>query len=486
MLKNCSDELIRGTGINNSLQLTKLPLIHTTNDHCVGIIQPDKSVSVKIIAKKRQSLSQADDTSNQNNERQTNKNAKNQDKLSRNNNQQQQQLHIVEPLRSQNKLKQTTRTNRNNRPFRLGGFLLMSKKPCQLDTNKMDAKLEQKQQTHECNLSISLKPTADITNCIDCRNNSIYNNNNNGNIKSKQNKNDNNDKTKPPFPFAGITASIASSFLFSFSTMFVKMLPDSNSFIEKAKVVFFRGLFMGVLCGISIACKRGSPFDVQRNEIWICILRTIFGTLGVFGLYVTISYISIGDAAALVFSSPIWTAILSRIILKEPLHRFNLLALPISIFGIVMITKPELFSPHAKDLLTLPISEKLQMSPLNTSNNNMFSPFATNVSTMPQLTADTNLTSHLFVVDEFGAPTIEASFEDRWIGVLLGVCTSFMVSGAFIVLKFRKTTTVNVTTFWLSVGLMVFSSICMAFFGFPPLPDTREEWLLMAGNGLTS
>lgn len=271
-------------------------------------------------------------------------------------------------------------------------------------------------------------------------------------------------ETKPPFPFAGIAASLLGSVMFSFSTLFIKLLPDSDGFEEKAKALFFRGVFMSIISS-TIILKQGSNFLVPRDEVWVNAARAVFGTLAVFGSYCALKYISIGDATAIVFSSPIWTSILSHFILKEPLQWIQLLALPISLFGIVLIAHPSLI---------------VGVDNISRSSHTQIDP---NISQL--------INGTIFSQEQsLNLPTVDTNngldLEQRGLGILIALLTSFLVSGTYIVLKFRKKTPIQTTTFWLSVFVTVSTLLFMSVFGFGDIPASWSEWALLIGNGVLS
>lgn len=296
-------------------------------------------------------------------------------------------------------------------------------------------------------------------------------------------------KPVPPFKFAGILGSIASSFVFSISCLCLKLLPEHEGFVGKMKALFFRGFFMSILCAITILCSQ-STFIIRRDEIWVNLLRAIFGTLAVFGSYSSLIYIGMGDATALIFSSPIWTSILSHFLLKEPLHYGQLMALPISLLGIVLIAHPGL------------ILDVDHMQSLNNATNKtleaQFSALFNETNASPLANA-THLPYHapqgdqligadiaLAIVDPELTGSLEDSFDQRWPGIVIALATSLLVSLTFIVLKFRKSTPVQTTTFWFGITMMLFSTVVMCFNGFGEMPSSLYEWSLLLGNGVFS
>lgn len=304
-----------------------------------------------------------------------------------------------------------------------------------------------------------------------------------------------------PFPFFGIFLCFASSLVFMFGTALVKLTDGADEINDKVKIVFFRGLFMLICCSIGCYVNNDSPFKVPKDEIFICALRTILGSIGVFLLYTSILFIPIGDATALASLAPIWTSVLCRIVLKEPLHLFNLIAIPISLLGVLMISHPHLFSVSLKH------SSNKQSEHLMASNTSFhadqanvinFQASSNNNQHYNQESASFLLNNNDYYEEKLRNLSTQAALSipeasslqdpesDRWIGVSMAVATSFVIASVYTILKYKKKTSVTVTTFWLSIGNMVLSLIVMLIHEIPQFPDTLKEWSILITVGLAS
>lgn len=266
---------------------------------------------------------------------------------------------------------------------------------------------------------------------------------------------------KPPFKFAGIVVSILGSFCFSISSLCIKLFPQNSPYglQEKMRAVFVRGLLFMVLCGGSLYYQKSS-IRVQRDEIWVNALRSVFGCVGIIGGYVSLCYISLGDSSALVFSSPVWTSLLGHFILGEPLHWILVLALPASLVGIILIAHPAV-------ILNLFITPKPDDRSVIAHLNSVSTDNATDH-------IDLNHNVLLLHLPEDDADANRR----RWIGISIALATSLCVSGVYIVLKFRRTTKIQTTTFWLGASSCIAGLMAMLFTGFGEFPSTRESLLL--------
>ena len=286
---------------------------------------------------------------------------------------------------------------------------------------------------------------------------------------------------KGPFPFAGILASILGSVFFSFSILFVKFLPDYDDLSERSKIVLCRGILLMFFCSITIVYEK-SYFILKREEIAINVLRALLGLAGTYGAYLSIMYISMGDATALMFSSPVWTSLLSYFILKEPLDWILLIALPASLLGIVLIAHPALIIPgihQVNEMAMITVCDASAFSPTKDSigiGNQTISILNNSTATV----SEQHLLSHCHEELDLSAIS-EGSydFEQRWPGVVIALITSLLVSCVYIVLKFNKGTPINTSTFYLGLISAAGSFCVMCAVGFGRWPSSGSEWFLL-------
>lgn len=299
---------------------------------------------------------------------------------------------------------------------------------------------------------------------------------------------------KPPFPFAGILAALGSSVLFSFSFLLIKLLPDPSSGLgmqEKIKAVFIRGGFIASFCGIAIMMGR-STILVKRNELWVIVARCILGSSAVMCSFSALEFISLGDATALLFCAPIWTNLLSNLILKEPFHWILLVSLPASIFGIILIAHPTLIVSREHLAISSLDHHRVTAVDINSGDLPDSGLTTTLMSIVNQAAAATNdvASSELDISAGIAVTTAEEStlehLDERWPGIVIALVGSILVACSFIVFKFRKETPIQTTTFWFGIGQMTLSLIFMSIFGFVQLPSSGYEWLLLLGNAFLS
>ena len=134
----------------------------------------------------------------------------------------------------------------------------------------------------------------------------------------------------------GIIYIIFSAFCFSLMNMFVQLAGDVP-FIQKS---FFRN-FVALLCAVFVMIKQGVSWKPQRNEnIPFLIIRSVCGTVGIFGNFYALGHLLLADASMLNKMSPFFAVVFSFIFLKEKMSFFQITAVVVSFIGSLFIIKP--------------------------------------------------------------------------------------------------------------------------------------------------
>lgn len=140
------------------------------------------------------------------------------------------------------------------------------------------------------------------------------------------------------------------AFMLAGMSLSAKWLGDYFGAIE---VTFFRNLAsLFLLLGWFALVKNGSFFKTKRPKVHI--MRGAIGTLGiVLGMY-TVSVLSLAETTVLLFTSPLFTLLLSIVILKENVGIFRIGAIIIGFIGVAITALPNILdSAHVFPVLGL-------------------------------------------------------------------------------------------------------------------------------------
>jgi drug/metabolite transporter (DMT)-like permease len=163
-----------------------------------------------------------------------------------------------------------------------------------------------------------------------------------------------------------------SAFFFSIMSLAAKVLVSFK--VPVFQIIFFRSLIqlLGSFCGVTIQHMRSNQWkflpDGGRatssvSTLWDfyvnlymgppairfkCSLRGLsgFGALGLF--YYSMEYLSLADASTLLFTAPIWTAMMAKFFLKESFGKTHMFSAVVTILGAVCISRPSFIFGDSK------------------------------------------------------------------------------------------------------------------------------------------
>jgi drug/metabolite transporter (DMT)-like permease len=138
---------------------------------------------------------------------------------------------------------------------------------------------------------------------------------------------------------------LISSFLFSFTGGFAKLLSESMSSIE---VVFFRNL-SGVIIILFAIYKL--PLKQKGGKPFLLFMRGFIGFSALLMYFYNIAHISLAEALTFTKVSPIFTAIFSYLLLREKLSFTAWIGVFIGFFGVLFITEFNVTSLSKTDWL---------------------------------------------------------------------------------------------------------------------------------------
>ncbi len=130
-----------------------------------------------------------------------------------------------------------------------------------------------------------------------------------------------------------------SALFFSLMTLFVKL---AGRTIPTMEIVFARSLLMA---GMTYALVRRQGLSPLGNNRKLLLARGVIGVTALSLFYFAIPRIPLGDATALFYMAPIWTALSAAFFLRERTAGLVLVGMAVSLVGVVLISEPSfLFS----------------------------------------------------------------------------------------------------------------------------------------------
>ncbi|MFO1436189.1 MAG: DMT family transporter [Gammaproteobacteria bacterium] len=108
--------------------------------------------------------------------------------------------------------------------------------------------------------------------------------------------------------------------------------------INNAMVVFLRNAF-GLMFLLPGLLQHGTAL-MHTQRFTAHLARSLAGLAAMYCFFYAIAHMHLAEAVLLNFSSPVFTALLAAIWLKEPLSPKTILAVMLGLFGIMLILKP--------------------------------------------------------------------------------------------------------------------------------------------------
>lgn len=140
----------------------------------------------------------------------------------------------------------------------------------------------------------------------------------------------------------GIILIILSAFFFALMALFVRLAGDLF-FIQKA---FFRNAVSLIIALISITIdirKNGlSSISITKQSLLYLFLRSIAGSVGIFGNFYAIDHLVLSDASILNKMAPFFAILFSFFLMKEKIKPVPLAAIITAFLGSLLIIKPSL------------------------------------------------------------------------------------------------------------------------------------------------
>ncbi|KAN0008851.1 hypothetical protein ACTFIU_009517 [Dictyostelium citrinum] len=136
--------------------------------------------------------------------------------------------------------------------------------------------------------------------------------------------------------FQGIILLVFSACFFSIMALAVKQLSKELSSLE---IAFFRSFYCFIGCLLILLPLKINPLGPKEKRLFLS-LRGLSGTIGLCAYFYTITVLPLSEAVIISFTSPVMTAALAAVVLKEKWGPVEALCAFLSLCGITVISKP--------------------------------------------------------------------------------------------------------------------------------------------------
>eukprot|EP00094_Tigriopus_californicus_P012395 TCALIF_11982-PA protein Name:"Similar to SLC35G1 Solute carrier family 35 member G1 (Homo sapiens)" AED:0.17 eAED:0.17 QI:0/0.66/0.25/0.75/1/1/4/34/446 len=135
--------------------------------------------------------------------------------------------------------------------------------------------------------------------------------------------------------FVGIFLAAISGLFFTLCSVTVKLLPR----IDPSEVLLFRAIVQLFVIVPIMICAKANPLGPKGLRV-VVYIQGIIGCLTVNCIFIGFARLPVGDAATIIFCSPIFVMVFSHVILREHCGLYRVLVISILMMGVVLIAKP--------------------------------------------------------------------------------------------------------------------------------------------------
>lgn len=135
--------------------------------------------------------------------------------------------------------------------------------------------------------------------------------------------------------FVGIFLAAISGLFFTLCSVMVKLLPH----IDPSEVLLFRAIVQFVLTIPIMLFAKANPLGPKDCRLMV-YFQGVVGCLTVTCIFIGFARLPVGDAATIIFCSPIFVMVFSHIILREHCGIFRFFVICLLMAGVVLIAKP--------------------------------------------------------------------------------------------------------------------------------------------------
>jgi len=313
--------------------------------------------------------------------------------------------------------------------------------------------------------------------------------------------------------------AIISGVLFTANNFFVKYLS-----VDALEMLLIRSLLQALLVLVGIITTRTPLLPHSVKDKVLVILQGLLSGGRVFLQFACLSFMPLGDALTLVFTEPLWTIILSKIILKIDIGWWKTIFGMFLISGMVLCIQPPFIFPPEENNGTTTFSPvpNTTITPYTTLNNTTATPYniISNTTALPITTQNLKSTEEILhenatlILNEFeksygtkmdklmnvtGLKKIEKELEESYvegpaygiqyyIGVILALSTAVIGSTANVIIAKCESVSSSVLVFYSGVGGVVVALACSFMdphnrIVFDIASITYKEWIILVMLG---
>lgn len=138
--------------------------------------------------------------------------------------------------------------------------------------------------------------------------------------------------------FNGYALLVAACIMYGLIGIFIKLIGD----MPLGSIIFYRLLFALAAIILYLAISGNLRELRLKEKKWSLLLLGLFEAAAVLAYFYSVSYTTVSIAVLLLYTAPVYVALLSPVVLKEKISSRGILALVLSIAGVIMVVQPQI------------------------------------------------------------------------------------------------------------------------------------------------
>ncbi|XP_063966557.1 solute carrier family 35 member G1-like isoform X2 [Lytechinus pictus] len=136
--------------------------------------------------------------------------------------------------------------------------------------------------------------------------------------------------------YKGVTLALLSTIILSFATLTVALLSGRVSSNE----VVFAQMFVELLFCLPLAALERVSVIISGKALYLVLFRSIMGSIGTTLAFFAFQVMPIGNAKAIIYTSPVFTGLFSCILLREACPALDILLSALTLSGVLLVIQP--------------------------------------------------------------------------------------------------------------------------------------------------
>ncbi|XP_063966560.1 solute carrier family 35 member G1-like isoform X3 [Lytechinus pictus] len=136
--------------------------------------------------------------------------------------------------------------------------------------------------------------------------------------------------------YKGVTLALLSTIILSFATLTVALLSGR---VSSNEVVFAQMLVELLLC-LPLATLERVSVILSGKALYLVLVRSIMGSIGTTLAFFAFQVMPIGNAKAIIYTSPVFTGLFSCILLHEACPALDILLSALTLSGVLLVIQP--------------------------------------------------------------------------------------------------------------------------------------------------